>query len=38
MFLIDWIEDNLDFEGVGVAVSFGTIVLCVVACILFGGN
>lgn len=30
MRIIDWIEDNLDFPGVGVVVSVLTIVGCVI--------
>jgi hypothetical protein len=30
MILFDWIEENLDFPGVGVLVSVATIVACAI--------
>lgn len=36
MFIIDWIEENLDFEGVGVAAAMLAVVGCITLLFIFG--
>jgi hypothetical protein len=37
MIILDWLDENLDFEGVGVAAAMLGVVVSIVLCFIFGG-